>query len=52
MLQTFDENLLSLIDVEEIEGDIMKSELIKDKIAQLQSEIVEYLNKPANKRDS
>ena len=31
-LQTFDENLLSLIDIEEIEGDIM---VIKDKIAQL-----------------
>ena len=44
MLQTFDENLLLLIDDEEIEGDIMESELIKDKIAQLQSEIVEFLN--------
>ena len=52
MLQTFDENLLSLIDVKEIEGDIMQSELIKDKIAQLQSKIVEFLNKPANRKET
>ena len=48
-LQTFDENLLSLIDIEEIEGDIM---VIKDKIAQLWSKIVEYLNKPANRKET
>ena len=51
MLQTFNKNLLLLIDVEEIEGDIMEFEIMKDKIAQLQSEIIESLSKPANRRD-
>ena len=52
MLLTFDETLLSLIDIEEIKGDIMESELIKGKITQLQSEIVEFLNKQANKKET
>ena len=30
----------------------MQSELIKDKIAQLRSEIVEFLNKPANRKET
>ena len=51
MLQTFNKNFLLLIDVKEIEGDIMEFEIIKDKIAQLQSEIIESLSKPANRRD-
>ena len=52
MLQTFDKSLLSLIDVEEIEGDIMEYELIKDKVTQLRSEIVEFLNKPSNRKET
>ena len=52
MLQTFDKNLLSLINIEEIEGDLMESELIKDKITQLRSPIVEFLNKLASRKET
>ena len=44
--------MLSLSDVEEFKGDIMESELINDKIAQLRHEIVELLNKPANRKET
>ena len=49
LLQTFDESLMSLIDVKEIEKDIMESDLITDKIEQVRSEIEIFLNKVVDK---
>ena len=43
LLQTFDESLMALIDVKDIEEDIMESDLIADKIEQVRSEIENFL---------
>ena len=39
--------MLTLIDVEEIEEDIVESEFVSDKIAQMRSEIEDFLSKPS-----
>ena len=49
LLQMFDESLMSLIDVKEIEEDIMESDLITDKFEQVWSEIEIFLSKVVDK---
>ena len=44
-MQTFDESLMALIDVKDIEEDIMKSDLIADKIEQVRSKTEIFLGK-------
>jgi len=46
VLRTFDEEVLTLIDVKEIENDVLQAEDIADKVSQLCGEIKAYLTKP------
>ncbi|XP_065909767.1 uncharacterized protein [Dysidea avara] len=46
VLRGFDEDMVTLIDVKEIENDVLEAEAIADKVSQLCGEIKAYLKKP------
>jgi len=46
VLRGFDEEMLTLIDVKEIENDLLEAEAIADKVSQVCGEIKAYLSKP------
>lgn len=51
MLKNLDEEVLRLIDVSEIENDVLESETVLDKIAQLRGEINAFSKKPTKLAD-
>ena len=46
LLKSFDESLLALIEVEEVEDNIMEAEVVSDKIDTVQSEIAAFVREP------
>jgi len=46
LLKSFDESLLALIEVEEVEDDIMEAEVVSDKIDTVRSEIETFVREP------
>jgi len=46
LLKLFDETLLALIEVEEVEDDIMEAEMVSDNIDTVQSEIETFVGEP------
>jgi len=52
VLKGFDQEILTLINIMEIEDEIMESKLVLDKITQSQNEIAAVLSKPVTRRQS
>jgi len=52
LLKTFDESLLALIDVEEVEDDIMEADVVSDKIDTVREEIELFVREPLKDRST